>query len=214
MKLQDIITRYRNEHKVSMETLGKASGLSKPYISMLEKGINPRSGKPVKPSIDTCYALAKGMGMSSKTFLSMLDEDAVVELAPNAVKIPILGSIVAGQPVEAIEDIRGYVDIPESMAVRGDYFALKVKGESMAPRIMDGDTVIVREQPTVDDGDIAIVLVNSQDATVKQIRISEQGITLIGFNPIVYQPHFYTNEDINTLPVLIIGKVVELRAKL
>ena len=68
MKLQDIITRYRNEHKVSMETLGKASGLSKPYISMLEKGINPRSGKPVKPSIDTCYALAKGMGMSSKTF--------------------------------------------------------------------------------------------------------------------------------------------------
>ena len=83
----------------------------------------------------------------------------------------------------------------------------------MEPKISDGDVVIVRRQPDVDSGDIAVVLVNGNDATVKRIKKSPQGVTLIPSNP-AYEPMYYSNEEIESLPVTILGKVVELRAKL
>ena len=79
--------------------------------------------------------------------------------------------------------------------------------------LRNGDIVIVKRQPTVDSGDIAIVLVNGNDATVKEIKESPAGITLIGHNVAVYTPHFYSNHDIESLPIQIIGKVVEMRRK-
>jgi len=128
------------------------------------------------------------------------------------VRIPVLGSIVAGIPIEAIEEILGWEEIPESMA--GEYFALRVKGHSMEPKYLEGDTVIVRKESTVDSGRVAIVLVNGDEATMKQVMISPEGITLIGYNALVYEPHFYSNNDVQTLPVRIIGEVVELRRKI
>lgn len=110
-----------------------------------------------------------------------------------------------------IEDILGYEEIPKKLADTGDFFALRIKGASMEPQFFDGDTVIVRQQSDVDDNDIAIVLVNGDKATVKQIKKSDAGITLIGFNVSVYPPHFYSNNDIESLPVSIIGKVVQVR---
>ena len=82
----------------------------------------------------------------------------------------------------------------------------------MTPRIQHNDVVIVRCQPDVDSGDIAIVCVNGQNATCKQIKKHENGISLIPFNP-TYDVTFYTTTEIASLPVTIIGKVVELRAK-
>lgn len=129
-------------------------------------------------------------------------------------RIPILGKVVAGIPIEATEDILGYEEITEHMATTGDYFALRVKGDSMFPNICDGDTVIVKKQENIENGDIAIVLVNGNDATCKKVKFNDNGITLIGYNPSVYEPHFYTNEEIASLPLSIIGKVVELRRAL
>ena len=83
----------------------------------------------------------------------------------------------------------------------------------MEPRFIEGDTVIVRRQPDVESGEIAIVLVNGDEATMKKILKQQSGITLIALNPAVYEPHFYTNEQIEELPVVIYGKVVELRGK-
>ena len=127
------------------------------------------------------------------------------------VRIPILGRVVAGIPLEAITDIEGYEEITPKMASLGEYFALKIKGHSMEPRIEDGEIVIVKQQEDVECGDVAIVLVNGNEATCKQVKKSPEGITLIGFNPVVYPPHFYSNKEIEELPVRVIGRVVESR---
>lgn len=128
------------------------------------------------------------------------------------VKIPVLGSIPAGIPVEAVEDIIDYEEIPSSMLSTGEYFGLKVKGTSMQPRIMNGDVVIVRKQESAENGDICVFMVNGYEATLKTIKKTEDGIFLIPYNT-EFRELFYSNEDIETLPVRIIGKVVELRAK-
>lgn len=127
------------------------------------------------------------------------------------IRIPVLGRVAAGIPIEAITDIDEWEEIPESMAKNGEYFALKIKGESMSPKLQPGDVVIVKKQNDVDSGDTAIVLVNGNDATVKQIKKTETGIMLVGLNVEVYQPHFYSNKEIEELPVQIIGKVIESR---
>lgn len=118
---------------------------------------------------------------------------------------------MAGIPIEAVEEILDYEEITPELAATGEFFALQIKGDSMEPTLRDGDVVIVKKQPTVDSGDIAIVLVNGNDATVKEVKESTAGITLIGHNVAVYTPQFYSNKEIQNLPVQIIGKVVEMR---
>ena len=126
-------------------------------------------------------------------------------------RIPVFGYVVAGVPISAVQDILGYEEISKDLSLTGEFFALRIKGDSMEPQFFEGDIVIVRQQSDVDDNDIAIVLVNGDEATVKQIKKSDAGITLIGFNVTVYPPHFYSNKDIEELPVSIIGKVVQVR---
>nr|DAK78236.1 MAG TPA: Repressor protein CI [Caudoviricetes sp.]DAO19772.1 MAG TPA: Repressor protein CI [Caudoviricetes sp.] len=129
------------------------------------------------------------------------------------IRIPVLGRVVAGIPIEAIEEIIDWEEIPQKLAASGKFFALRVCGHSMEPRILEGDVVIVRQQEDVDSGDIAIVMVNGDEATVKRVKKQEDGITLIATNTSVYEPHFYSNQEIRDLPVRILGKVVELRGK-
>lgn len=128
------------------------------------------------------------------------------------IRIPVLGRVAAGIPIDAIEEVIDWEDISAEAAGDGEYFGLQIKGHSMEPKISDGDVVIVRRQPDVDSGDIAVVLVNGDDATVKRIKKSPQGVTLIPSNP-AYEPMYYTNAEIESLPVQILGRVVELRAK-
>ncbi|MDO4486074.1 MAG: XRE family transcriptional regulator [Bacillota bacterium] len=127
------------------------------------------------------------------------------------VSIPIVSTIVAGMPADAYEDILGYEEISHSLAKTGDFICLKVKGDSMSPVIQDSDLVIVRHQPDVENGDIAVVRINGDEATLKQVQKSEAGITLIAYNPSVYPPHFYSNKEIEELPVVVEGKVVEMK---
>lgn len=129
------------------------------------------------------------------------------------IRIPVLGRVAAGIPIDAIEEIIDWEDINASTAADGEYFGLVIKGRSMEPKISDGDTVIVRKQPDVRDGEIAVVLVNGDEGTVKKIKKGPHGVTLISSNP-AYDPMFFTNEEIERLPVQILGRVVELRAKL
>lgn len=129
-------------------------------------------------------------------------------------RIPVLGTVAAGIPMDAIEDVVDWEEIPEAMARGGEFFGLKIKGGSMEPRIKEGDTVIVRKQETVESGEIAIVLVNGNEATCKRVvKHQNGGISLMAFNPAVYETHFYTPDEILSLPVRILGKVVELRGK-
>ena len=129
------------------------------------------------------------------------------------VKIPVLGEVRAGMPIEAIENIIDYEEITQEMAASGEYFALQIKGDSMEPKFSEGDVVIVRKQSVVENGDIAIILVNGNEATVKKFYRKDTGITLMPTNTAKYEPMFFTQQETDELPVVVLGKVVELRAK-
>ena len=130
----------------------------------------------------------------------------------NSITVPVLGKVIAGVPIEAIEDIIDYEEIDTEMAKDGEYFALQISGDSMEPKFTEGDIVIVRKQASIESGQIAIVRVNGNDATVKKVVVNDSGITLVPFNN-AYDPIYYSRVDIQKLPVEIAGRVVELRAK-
>ena len=130
-----------------------------------------------------------------------------------AVRIPVLGRVAAGIPINAVEETIDWEEIPAEMAGSDEYFGLRIKGDSMSPRIMDGDTVIVRRQDDADTGDIVIAIVNGDDGVCKKLKKTDSGIMLISLNP-AYDPMVFDHSDIDTIPVSIIGRVVELRGKM
>lgn len=128
------------------------------------------------------------------------------------VVVNVLGRVAAGIPIEAIEDIIDTEEIPEEMAKTGEFFGLQIHGDSMEPRMCEGDVVIVRKQDDAESGDVVIAMINGDDATCKRLRKYRDGIELISNNP-SYEPMFFSNQEIQEKPVRIIGKVVELRGK-
>lgn len=160
--------------------------------------------------VDVAYLI---FGEKSTTANHVPVENSLMQKIKGGYRIPVLGKVVAGVPLEAVTDILDYEEIPEEMGRNGEYFALEIKGRSMEPVLREGDVVIVCQQPEVENGEVAIVLVNGDEATVKKVQESPAGLTLIGYNVAVYEPHTYTKEQCEQLPIRIIGKVVELRRK-
>ena len=201
IRLKKLLT----EHELTQHQLSKILNVSESTVGkwILEKSL-PRMGVIQK--------LSEYFNVPKSYFLEKQDNPE--KSITKGVRIPILGRVVAGIPLEAITDIEGYEEITPKMASLGEYFALRIKGHSMEPQILDNDVVICKCQSDVESGDIAIILVNGDEATCKQIKKSQEGVTLIGFNPLVYPPHFYSNKEIEELPVNVIGKVVELRRSL
>lgn len=184
--------------------LAKKTELSRSYIGDIEKD-------RYNPSVSTLQLIATA---TNTPLEDLLPSTKTVSPAGRGVRIPVLGRVVAGIPIEAVEEILDYEEITPELAATGEFFALKIRGHSMEPRMMEGDVVIVRRQDDVDSGDVAIVLVNGDEATVKRVKKQEEGITLIATNTSVYEPHFYSNKEIADLPVRILGRVVELRGKM
>ncbi len=128
------------------------------------------------------------------------------------IKIPVLGRVPAGVPIEAVEDIIDYEEIPVEMAKDGEFFGLQIKGDSMEPRICEGDVVIVRKQDDAESGDLVIAMINGDEATCKRLMKYSDGIRLMPSNP-TYEPLYFSNKEIEEKPVKIIGRVVENRQK-
>lgn len=126
--------------------------------------------------------------------------------------IPVLGRVAAGYGKEAVEEVIGQIEISPALAAKGDYFGLLIKGDSMIPTLYDGDTVIVQRVDDAESGDLVIALVNGHDATCKRLQKYAEGIALIPQNP-VYEPMRFTESEIDTTPVKILGKVIEMRRK-
>lgn len=162
------------------------------------------------PRIDKIEMLANYFGIDKA---DLVEERLRYNQKSHGFRIPVLGKVIAGIPIEAIEEIIDYEEITEQMARTGDFFALQVTGDSMEPQMSEGDVVIVRKQEDLDSGQIGIVLVNGDEATVKKVVKKENGIMLVPFNSDKYEPWFYDQYDIETKPVKIIGRVVELRKK-
>lgn len=198
----DKLRQAMEKAEMNATELSEKTGISKSAISRyLSGGYIAKQRNLLK--------LSRALHVDPKFLFS----DAVEELDANlkVYRIPIVGKVVAGTPIDAIENITDYIRVTNPAAADGSYYALHVTGASMEPEMREGDLVIVHKQDYFDSGDICIVLVNGNEATVKKVIKSDQGITLIGFNATVYPPHFYNARQVEELPVRVIGKVKQVR---
>lgn len=189
-----------NRSGVKPSNVADAIGINKSSVTGWKKGSTPTDA--------TIQRLADFFGVDPSVFTG--------EQAADSFRIPVLGTIPAGIPLEAIEDAVDWEEIPKAMLNGGkEYFALKVKGDSMWPRFLEGDTVIVRKTPTCRSGEVCVVYVNGYDATLKEVRLNDadKSVSLIPENK-NYPPRTYTRKEVEELPVTIAGVVVELRRKI
>lgn len=184
--------------------LANAIGVSNTTINNYVKGYNA-------PRMDKVDKICKYLGISRSDLIEDKSK-AKTQQKTQGLKIPVLGTVAAGIPISAVEDILDYEEVPQSWESQGEFFGLRIKGDSMETDINDGDTVIVRQQSTANNGDVVIALVNGDDATCKKFEKLDNGIMLISNNS-KYSPMYFSNEEVLTKPVVIIGKVVELRRK-
>ena len=204
MNSYEKIKTLRMQRKMSQETLAKLTGYSdRSTIAKIEKGKIDLSENKIK-------IFAQALGTTPAYLMGWIEEDNNKET--NALKIPVLGNVAAGIPISAVEDILDYEEVPSSWQSQGEFFALRIKGDSMEPRMESGDVVIVKQQSDANSGDTVIALVNGDDATCKRLEKTDNGIMLVSTNT-KYPPMFYSKEDIVNKPVVILGKVVEFRGK-
>ena len=223
LTLGEYIKKYRTDHRYSMDEFAKRVNMSKAYISILERNYNPSTGKAAVPSLETIRRVALATGTDFNELIAMLDGDQQISLGnddeaenvpssvryggniiplPATKKIPLIGAIACGAPILAEEHIEDYVDTPTN--IHAD-FALICKGDSMInARIFDGDVVYVRQQKTVENGEIAAVLIDNE-ATLKRVRLFEDHIVLEPENP-HYRPLAFWGEEMNNIQIL--GKAV------
>lgn len=199
------LNRYLSLSKKSQKEVADAIGVSPQTFNTWCQAIAlPRMGKVQK--------LADYFDIGKSDLIDEKSPNAMISSRHKGVTINVLGRVAAGIPIEAIEDIIDTEEITEEMAKTGNFFGLKIKGDSMEPKISENDVVIVRQQDDAESGDIVIATINGNEATCKRLRKYRDGIELISNNP-SYEPKFFSNEEIESKPVRIIGKVVELRAK-
>lgn len=198
------VKELRKQKHITQEELGKVLDIQKAAISKYENG-------RAEPSTEVLKKMSSFFGVSIDYLLGNSIAKEANQKVSRGIRIPVLGRVVAGIPIEAVEEILDYEEITPELAATGEFFALQVKSDSMLPKLEEGDIVIVKKQADVETGDIAIVLVNGDEATIKQVKKVTGGIMLYGFNPDVYEPHFYSNQQIEELPVRILGKVIESR---
>ena len=161
------------------------------------------------PRMDRIKKLADHFGCN----VSDLVDDKSIEDQITAVAIPVLGTVPAGVPIEAIQDILGYEEIPKIMADTGEFFCLRVEGNSMYPLLYSGETIVIKKQETADNGDIVVALVDNEETTVKRLKKMSDGIILEAENP-EYNSLYFNEKQIQNEKVKIIGKAVESRKKL
>lgn len=203
------ISMLRKRAGLSQAELGKALGVAQNTVSAWEKGAR-------QPDSFMLKALADFFNVSTDTILGYTNANiSVVPVEKSVVSINVYGTIPAGVPVEAIEDIIDTEQIPAEWLSGGkEYFALKVKGDSMYPVYLDGDIVIVRKQTTCRTGDDCVVYVNGFDATLKRVKLHDDGgIEIVPLNT-NYAPRTYSRAEAEQLPISIGGVVVELRRKI
>ena len=212
MTFADRLRELRIRKNMTQGELSKATGLTQSAIAMYETGKR-------EPKIEVMELLADYFNVDMNYITGKTDKTTMLSAsaidAIDVIRIPLLGCVVAGDPQEAIQEAEEFLYIPAMGNKRSeDYFALRVNGESMEPSLMDGDIAIIHIQPDVDSGQIAVVLIDNQDSTVKRIFKSQDGITLVAANPAVFSPRFFTNDDCLTMPVRILGRVISIQREM
>lgn len=224
MSIYDKIKQLCKEKNVTVTGTEKELGFSRGSLCKIDKN---------KPSSEKLQKLADYFGVQLeyltgasefKTKQEMLQhfdkvsnsdviKDQMIDVRNGTTKIKVLGKVAAGVPSYMQDEyVIGYEDVSNDMIKDDTVFGLEINGDSMSPRILKGDIVIVREQNDAESGDVVIVTINGDEATCKRLMKYENGISLISFNP-AYEPMTFTNKEIEEKPVRIIGKVIENRSK-
>ena len=215
LELYRNIKRIREEKGMSQDELARLVGFkSRSSINKIEMGVNDITQSKLIAIANALHVSPGELMGEDKEVASPADLSArlpdMVPIDARTFRVPIVGRVAAGRPIVADEEIVGYEYIDNKYSKDGhEYFGLRIVGKSMEPTIMDGDIVIVRRQSYVENGEIAIVLIDGEEATAKEVKESADGITLIGHNTAVYTPHFYSAQEVKNLPVQIIGRVVQ-----
>ncbi len=231
MTLGDIIKEYRMTHNVSQDVIAERSELSKAYISVLERNINPRTHMPPVPSLRTINAVARAINCDFGDIYQRLDDNLKasvdgqlpaprIALSPpkvteDVVSFRVNADIAAGynQPASPISDWEGAsVDIPKS-ALHGrppeDYFVIRIVGDSMYPHYQNGDYVLVLKQSMIDhNGDIAVVLCGDE-GTIKKVEYEpgDDKMRLIPINP-EYPPHVISGCDLEECRIIGVPRLL------
>lgn len=203
MNIGSYIKRLRTENGYSQEELGKLLGVQRAAVQKWERG----TVKNLKR--ETIKKLSEIFNVPPASFIDTeyTSYNNVISF-PKMNKIPLLGTIACGTPVLASENLEGEVTVPEN--VNAD-FALRCKGDSMIDaRIMNGDIVYIRKQPTVENGEIAAVLIDDE-ATLKRVYVNNATITLVACNS-KYQPFVFTGDELSKISIL--GKAVAFTSTL
>lgn len=191
------IKYFREQRNWTQTDLAKQLGIGKSAIANYEAGTR-------QPKQDVLFSLSKVFHVSINEFFPYPDN--VKPITTGIRRIPVLGAIACGDPITADENIEEYRETVADMLPSGNLFYLKAKGESMAPTIPDGSYVLIREQPDVEDGEIAAVLVNGDtEATLKRIR-RQQDVSMLLPDNSDFQP-IILSED---YPGRIIGKAMKV----
>lgn len=203
--MKNRIKELRKKKKLTLTELASEVGVAMSTMSNYELGNR-------EPNNEMLLKLAEFFDVSVDYLICRDDYSGERPISTGGKWIPVLGTIAAGIPLEAVEDILDWEEIPHRLASTGEFFALKIKGDSMSPTLVEDEVVIIRKQPDVESGDIAAVIVNNEEATIKRVKKQLGGMVLAPSNP-EYSPIYFTNKEIEALPVQILGKVVESRKR-
>ena len=204
MDIGNKIITLRKQYNMTQEELANSLQMTSQNIYNYEKNMRV-------PPPDVIVKLCQIFNVSADHLLGRIEPSNVspASLPTDTVKVKVYGKIAAGVPCEAIEDIIGEEEIPREWLRGGkQYFGLVVQGESMSPYYLNGDIVICLKTPKCETGDDAIVIINGGDATLKQVAVEPDGILLKPLND-AYKAVFYANAEIESLPVSMLGVVVQ-----
>ncbi len=201
-EFNQLLKKNREFCGISLDELSKRTGIPKSTLCRYEN--NPDQ----KIDIGNFVKIAREIHISSSAIEKIWIENNAVPVS-SMQKIPIVGKVCAGNGIVAQENIIGY-EVFDNKFCNGEYFCLQVSGDSMSPKLDSGDAVLVKRQSEVENGDIAIVIVDNEEGMIKKVEYGENSINLISFNP--YYPDIkMIDSDISR--VNIIGKVVESKKK-
>lgn len=211
-ELAKYLRTIRESLGYSIYDVNKLCEISPSYLSLMENG-KRRPSPIILKKLSSIYHIDYNDLLIKSGFSDLVEENKKQKSNSNAAIVLVYGKIPAGIPMECIEDIIDTEEISADMLKGGkQYFGLKVKGDSMEPDYLDGDTLIFEKVDDCENGDDCVVMVNGNEGTFKRVKKNEKGITLQPLNA-KYDPISFTNEQIENLPVKVIGIVEEIRRK-
>ena len=202
----------RENKKISQNKLAEQVGVNQTTIARWET-------QEITPSIDNAEEVAKALNVQLPDLLIKdlrLNNDEILDINLDMIKIPIYRTIKDGIPVESQTDITEYVGIPKDWTTGGKkFYGIKISGDSMFPKYDEGDIVIFEytNDMSIVNGKDCAIMINGTESTFKKVLLNEQGIVLQSYNT-AYDIMMYSKEQVKQLPIKIVGIAREKRTKL